>query len=1230
MPELVAGGPTIPVHLLNELDSRKVVFFCGAGISVSSGSGLPSFADLVKHVYEANHMEPDAVEREALDLAEENAGRRRPNLDKALGLLERPERLGAQALRRTVIERLSQPPAGALAVHDALINLSRNEHGVRLITTNFDNRFVEAGLERKLVDAAPKLPVPKPHSWASLVHLHGRIFPNEDGSNLVLTAADFGRAYLTEQWAARFVTELFREFTVVFVGYSVGDPVMSYMVDALAAERSKGARFATAYAFADEDGTLSDKRKVQDGWRAKNVEPILYDMQDGHVLLADTLIEWARIRNDPLHARSRIAINEMNRMPAGPDDPVVERVVWALQNSVAAKALADEAPIVDEEDFPKLERWLEAFAEKGLLSCASADGNSGAGDHGLVVESLVDNGFQKENPQSLDMTRAQLARWLTRHLHVPQLLAWVLHNGGHLHPGVRQQVERSLAAKDVGIPSRLRFLWSVLLDTKPTSPWLHLWTSDRYLAAASQSERRRIEDEAIESTAPRLIVRAGPSSKLAFRQYFEGKPVAIRPIDACGHVKLVSGEDDALGRIEEITKNPDVLSRHAETLTGYLEQALALAVDDDDVYPESNLCRPSIAEHDQNRDHDGWTHLIDLVRDSYFALAAANWSRGDNLLRRWVMSGQGLFERLALHALTENRKSDIRLAKQLLLAGRKPGVWELELRREVLRLFRLAGTRLPRTLRAEIVRAIHAGPRAKPRRTLPNYAEIIRREASLRLHKLSVSGVRLDQKSRALAEELEPGAEDGDEKRDEFLSWHGEARWVGDAEFVPKALHKGSVDDVVEALEDEGIDREGFRKLVVTQPVKAASALRRLVEREKWPSIYWQGYLWFLAEPRERPQGQARLLEHVARIIVGAPERLFDDIASAVAGFVKRIAERYGTDRETEFGALWTRAWSGRDESEPEVLGLDDPLTDALNCAAGKLAEAALVRLRKYEPIAGAGLPASVRAYFDAISCDRDRHLGRVMLATRLHYLFAIDPDWVGEHMIPRLDLRSSKEARDLWSAYGWSPTVGPDLLRAFKEPFLEILRDPEERSRKRSNLVHLFVTVCLEAPGELTADEIHGVVEAMSDSALQTVLGSLKGRLSGDPAERAEIWRQSVYPWLGEYWPRAAVRNTSGTSEAMLAMLAECGEAFPAAAEWSLNYLRPLEGHGLYRIGENGHAERHPDWMVRVLDQVVAAEILPVHQMDTVREILNVLAVANASMVADARFQRLHHIAMR
>ena len=253
--------------------------------------GFPTFPDLVQNVYTVNHMKPDTVEREALDCDEPNPDRRRPKFDKALGLLERQGRLGPQALRHTVIKRLSQKPTGPLLVHQALIDLSCTQQGVRLITTNFDNRFVEAGVGEQLVDTAPKLPVPKPHNWSSLVHLHGRIIPENDGSNLVLTAADFGRAYLTEQWAARFVTELFREYTVLFVGYSIGDPVISYMVDALAAEAAKGARFASAYAFAEHDGSSEGNQRARDGWLAKNVKPILYDRRNDHGLLSTGLLQ---------------------------------------------------------------------------------------------------------------------------------------------------------------------------------------------------------------------------------------------------------------------------------------------------------------------------------------------------------------------------------------------------------------------------------------------------------------------------------------------------------------------------------------------------------------------------------------------------------------------------------------------------------------------------------------------------------------------------------------------------------------------------------------------------------------------------------------------------------------------------------------------------------------------------------------------------------------------------
>ena len=59
---------------------------------------------------------------------------------------------------------------------------------------------------------------------------------------MVLTDADFGRAYLTDGWASRFLVELFRSTTVMFVGYSHDDTVMKYLARALP-ESDAGRRF---------------------------------------------------------------------------------------------------------------------------------------------------------------------------------------------------------------------------------------------------------------------------------------------------------------------------------------------------------------------------------------------------------------------------------------------------------------------------------------------------------------------------------------------------------------------------------------------------------------------------------------------------------------------------------------------------------------------------------------------------------------------------------------------------------------------------------------------------------------------------------------------------------------------------------------------------------------------------------------------------------------------------
>ena len=136
---------------------------------------------------------------------------------------------------------------GATDTHAALLRLARNRKDeLRLVTTNFDRVFHTAAKrtgQAFQMYTAPMLPIPKNSRWDGLVYLHGMLPEKPDDTDLnrlVVTSGDFGLAYLIERWAARFVSELFRNYVVCFVGYSIDDPILRYMMDALAADRMLG------------------------------------------------------------------------------------------------------------------------------------------------------------------------------------------------------------------------------------------------------------------------------------------------------------------------------------------------------------------------------------------------------------------------------------------------------------------------------------------------------------------------------------------------------------------------------------------------------------------------------------------------------------------------------------------------------------------------------------------------------------------------------------------------------------------------------------------------------------------------------------------------------------------------------------------------------------------------------------------------------------------------------
>jgi len=315
------------------------------------------------------------------------------------------------------------------ATHRALLTLAKGRDGqTRLITTNFD-RILHAVDPNLQYFSAPLLPIPKRSRWDGLVYLHGLLPEPEDVTfltNLVLSSGDFGLAYLTERWASRFVTELFKSYTVCFVGYSIEDPVLRYMMDALSADRMRGEESHEVYAF----GSCQSGRETEadQAWKAKGVTPILYLNTDGHHLLHKTLRTWAEIYRDGLTGK-RSVIREATGFPSPVHgDGQISRVLWAITDpsGLPAKTFAELNPA------PPVE-WLKIFTERcfthanlqqfGIFPSSptvnqlsfSLLNRPTSHEQGPWM-ALCNNFDPVHRTAAIDEVMFQIARWLVRHL----------------------------------------------------------------------------------------------------------------------------------------------------------------------------------------------------------------------------------------------------------------------------------------------------------------------------------------------------------------------------------------------------------------------------------------------------------------------------------------------------------------------------------------------------------------------------------------------------------------------------------------------------------------------------------------------------------------------------------------------------------------------------------------------------------------------------------------------
>ena len=310
---------------------------------MAAPSNLPHFDALASYVAEQAHREPYDPQAH---------GGETP--DAFLGRLEQD----GVAVRDLVHERLARSDSRPCDLHRAIVRLFGSADRVRIVTTNFDSHLKAAAAEEYPVSpqtyCAPAIPLG--NDFTGIVNLHGCL----DGrlQDLVVTSKDFGRAYLTNPWAAGFLRDLFTKYVTLFVGYSHNDIVMKYLALGL---QPLSRRF----------GFLPEGDHATKMWDQLGIHRIHYPAKSDHGELTETIRRWGNWeRMDLLAHESRLRILVSQGPPVNPSD--VSYLERAINHDTQSRFFAEHATGVEWLDwislrkpFPHLFQVVQEFEAVG-------------------------------------------------------------------------------------------------------------------------------------------------------------------------------------------------------------------------------------------------------------------------------------------------------------------------------------------------------------------------------------------------------------------------------------------------------------------------------------------------------------------------------------------------------------------------------------------------------------------------------------------------------------------------------------------------------------------------------------------------------------------------------------------------------------------------------------------------------------------------------------------------
>lgn len=622
----MTGDVDLPLELIEAHTKGELVIFVGAGASRNDPSNLPLFDDLAEIVGKLGHLK-----RQKRETVDHFLGRISVDID----------------VHDQVKRIIGRPDSLPNPNHNAIVSLARSSPQSRIITTNFDEHLeaaaTAAGFSLGTKYLATALPVGR--DFQGIAHIHGAV--SQPASELILTDRDFGRAYLTDAWATRYLQQIFDNFVVLFIGYSHTDPIVSYLGLGLPSNAKR--RFVLTH------------EPDEDRWDYLGIEAIGYSPEHDHTALSDVLIAWAkRASMGRLEHRALVARIAQGAPPATP----VERdyLIDAVQNSdEAATTFSENATSADWLE------WVENLDAFKSLFNPAADPHPGS---------------------------FSLARWFaTVFVANPNLQTHAFLTIARLGLSVTQQLFASLS---IGVNQLAK------ADEEAARRWLILLATSIPGHSAPQSTSFLFRDPA--TLAERVVLEQMLRPRLALQ-----RNVMLQALgDTSPSFRVELAWDVDHGTATEYWK---ALRNSADfDFAHYMpifERALELCYEllstfNGAGFDGISFRRSAIEPHPQDQFPEIHDLIIDVLRDG----GEARYARDPTLAQRWLDTGNLLFCRLAVHLVASGQTSDSDKVSWIL---DRQLLWDFGAKHEVFMLLKCATPGASANVRQRLFAAVVEG-----------------------------------------------------------------------------------------------------------------------------------------------------------------------------------------------------------------------------------------------------------------------------------------------------------------------------------------------------------------------------------------------------------------------------------------------------------------------------------------------------------------------------------------